>query len=402
MNLSSAIATVTGAALLLSGAALATEGTASAAPCDTYKPTSSDALATTSLGTAMGSAAPSWAQGLPVGLFAGNNTTKSLSYLTGLNSPDADRMLGLNSTDLGIMWDSGDGRTLAAFGDSFSCGPSGDGWHSNSLFETRDVNPSNGIYLEGNVSGGPSSEFLPQSLKVDKVEKTKIPTSGIEVNEVQYVDFMSVKHWGDAGKWTTNYAQMAKSTDGGKTWSIIPGTMRTNTNPAKDSRMPEYEAYVDGNENFQMTAMTKHDGYVYVYGTPNGRDGSARLARIREAQFPAWDSAEFWDGSDWVTSQSAAKPVLDGRVSELSVQYNEHLGAWLALYESTEGIVIRKADSPEGPWSAKKTLVSRLEVPDLYGAFMYPHQVDSNLYWVATTWSNYNAMVMKTDLNQVF
>ena len=396
------LAALSGSALLFGTLAIATSGTAAADPCSTYVPTSNDSLAATSLGTVMGSAAPSWANGIPVGLFKGNNTTQSVNFLTGLNSPDASRMLGLNSTDLGLMWDAGDGRVLAAFGDSFTCGSNNDGWHSNSLFETTDQDPSNGIYLEGNVSGGRSGEFLPRSLKIDNVEMTKIPTTGIEVGGVQYADFMSVKHWGSAGNWTTNYAQTAKSTDGGKTWTVVPGTMRTNTSPARDSRMPNYEAYRSGNENFQMTAMVKDDGYVYVYGTPNGRAGAARLARISEAAFPSWDAAEYWNGSGWSSSPSAATPVLDGRVGELSVQYNQHLGAWLALYESTEGIVIRKADSPEGPWSAKKTLVSKTQEVDLYAPFMYPHQVDGNLYWVATTWSSYNPQVLKTDLSKVF
>lgn len=93
---------------------------------------------------------------------------------------------------------------------------------------------------------------------------------------------------------------------------------------------------------------------------------------------------------------------LDRRVSELSVQYNEHLGKWLALYESTQGMVLRQADSPEGPWSSAKTLISRAQVPDIYGGYMYPHQTDGNLYWVATSWHSYNAVVYKTDLAKVF
>ena len=154
-----------------------------------------------------------------------------------------------------------------------------------------------------------------------------------------------------------------------------------------------------------MTAFAKApsaDGFVYVYGTPNGRSGQARLARIPEASFPTWSEAEFWDGSSWTSSMSRATPIIDGRVSELSVMYNDQIGAWLSLYETSEGIVIRKADSPEGPWSDKHTLVSRTQVPDLYGGYMFPHQVNNTLYWVGTSWAQYNAMVFKTDLNAVF
>ena len=64
--------------------------------------------------------------------------------------------------------------------------------------------------------------------------------------------------------------------------------------------------------------------------------------------------------------------------------------------------MIRKSAAAEGPWIAPTTLVSRAQTGDLYGAFMSPHQVDKNLYWVATTWKDYNPVVYKTDLGRVF
>lgn len=401
-------------ATAISGAAIVAAGTFSAGvaqanPCDSYKPSITDQLAATSLGDSLGSSkgllAPTWAEGHPEGLPQLVGPTKAMNFLTGPNSPDALRMNGLNSTDLGISWDAGDGRVLSAFGDSFTCGKNSDGWHSNSLFETHDVNPSNGIFLEGPATGSRSEEFLPKSLKIDNVEMTIIPTAGIEVNGNQYLDFMSVKHWGTPGNWTTNYAATAESKDGGKTWSVVPNSYRTNKAAAKDPRLPNIPAYKVGADNFQMTAFSKaptDDGFVYVHGTPNGRSGSAYSARVPKASFPDWSTAEFWNGSNWSSSMSDAVPAIDGQVSELSVSYNKEVGAWLALYGTPTGIVLRKADNPQGPWGEKKLLVSNTQVFDLYGGFMYPHQVDGNLYWVATTWSSYNAMVFKTDLKQVF
>jgi hypothetical protein len=107
--------------------------------------------------------------------------------------------------------DAGDGRTLIAFGDSFTCSGAGNGWYSYALFESRDTDPTDGLYVDGTVDGSRSGEFLPTSLKVRGVEYTKIPTSGIEVGGEQYVDFIPVKSWGQAGMWTTNYAQAVVS-----------------------------------------------------------------------------------------------------------------------------------------------------------------------------------------------
>lgn len=378
-----------------------TSGIASAAPCDGFIPGSSDSLAAIGSSEIFKKLPPSWLQGLPWGLPRLTGHTQAMNFLTGPNSPDMARMNGLNSTDLGIMWDAGDGRVLAAFGDSFSCNGATNGWHSNSLFQTKDMNPANGIYIEGPATGSRSGEFLPPSLKISGVENTIIPTAGIAVHGIQYVDFMSVRSWGAPGYWDTNYAQTARSSDGGKTWTVVQESMRTNSDASHDPRLPRLAPYQPGAEYFQMTAFTRNPAdpsYVYVYGTPNGRQGQARLARIPADSFPVWSTAEFWTGSGWSTSMRQAVPVMDGRVSELSVQYNNFLGAWLTIYESDEGMVLRVAPTPQGPWGPKHTLVSRRNAPDIYGGYMYPHQVNNSLYWVSTTWSSYNAILFRTDL----
>src|SRR5699024_5688276 len=112
--------------------------------------------------------------------------------------------------------------------------------------ESDDRDPSNGIHLTRPVNGDRSDEFLPHSLKIDGVEMTIIPTSGIAIDGVQYVDFMSVKKWGTPGNWTTNYAATAKSTDGGKTWTVMEGSKRTNTNPSTSDKLPTLPAHVRG------------------------------------------------------------------------------------------------------------------------------------------------------------
>ncbi|HIW95547.1 MAG TPA: DUF4185 domain-containing protein [Candidatus Corynebacterium gallistercoris] len=409
-------------ALVISGTSLAYPETAKAKPCWNYRPTlpeilaangSSESSSPSALGSlgdilpnASGSTA-SFIEGRPVGLPNVTGTTEAIHMVTGPDSPDQLNENGLASTDLGIMWDAGDGRTLAAFGDSFSCTGQGDGWHSNALFYTDDVNPSNGIHINGTVNGERSGEFLPTSLKIPGVEHTIIPTAGVEVGGVQYMDFMSVKEWGRPGQWTTNYAQTARSTDGGATWEVMDSTIRTNRHASRDSRLPTIPTYQAGNENFQMLAFAKppagaENSYVYIFGTPNGRSGSAHLARVPVTDFPNFDAAEYWTGSSWASGIANARPVFGPHVSELSVQYNDHLGAWLALYETPGGIVVRKADTPQGPWTDATTLVSKTKVPDLYGGYMYPHQVDNNLYWVATTWQSYNAALYRTDLDAVF
>ncbi|MEJ6548605.1 DUF4185 domain-containing protein [Corynebacterium sp. USCH3] len=407
------------AVVTASAAAILGSASASAAPCDTYSPGLVDrASALLSSGSgSLGSSGSSgssdtsgsltsWAGDTPWDLPNLGGTTEAMYMVTGPNSPDRTSDLGLASTDLGFMWDAGDGRTLIAFGDSFGCAASGDGWHSNALFTSSDKDPSDGLVIDGTANGGRSGEFLPTSLKQPGIEHTKIPTSGIEVDGRQYVDFMSVRSWGSAGQWTTNYAQTVVSDDGGTTFTPVEDSTRVSGNASSNSRITDVTTGHPTVDTFQMTALTKHreDGtdYVYAYGTPSGRDGSARLARIAQDAFPDWSAAEYWNGTGWSTDSASAAKVLDGRVSELSVQYNEHRGTWLAMYESTEGIVLRESDTPQGPWSRKHTVVSRLQVPDAYGAFMLPMQAPtdpSRLYFVMTTWSGYNTAMLRSDVD---
>ena len=99
---------------------------------------------------------------------------------------------------------------------------------------------------------------------------------------------------------------------------------------------------------------------------------------------------------------NSAAAVIDGPVSELSVAFSTYLNKYVALYlmEGT-GLVMRTADSLTGPWSAQRVLVDTHTVPDLYGGFILPKQDDQHLYYVATTWSDYNVYFMRTDLDYV-
>src|SRR5699024_9419076 len=204
------------------------------------------------------------------------------------------------------------------------------------------------------ASPGQAKEILP-SLKQPGIEHTVIPTAGIAVPNDdadsgyrQYIDFMSVKSWGTVpGEWTTNYSALAYSDDGGDTW--ISPTFGTIPQLNPDSAVSTGEALMDsvrlnsgGNAHFQMGAFVRDhtenpddlDSYVYLFGTPAGRSGSAYLSRVRQKDLGKTGAYEYWDGSAWSGDVDDAAVVLDGRVSELSVDYNEYLNKYIAMYTS--------------------------------------------------------------------
>jgi hypothetical protein len=294
-----------------------------------------------------------------------------------------------------------------------------------------------------------------------------IPTSAIAIKNAdgtytQYATVMSIRTWDNPGSWTTNYAAIATSTDGGKNWTVDPSTVRSS------GWFRASTAYVPGDEHFQQSGLVMSndptDPYVYVYGTPSGRQGSAYLARVQKDQITDLGAYQYWSGQNssgvgqWVTGDpSAAIPVfgsnptdflpslykvLDcftfglfskiangiwvgglptfGNVSEMSVQYNDYLGKYVVLYtDGGNNVVMRESDSPQGTWSDPTTLVTNNYTTNtgMYAPMVHPMSgtgyfnttnpdgtIQDNshyLYYDLSYWGDYNVQLMQTDLQSM-
>ncbi|RDI16328.1 uncharacterized protein DUF4185 [Rhodococcus sp. AG1013] len=376
-------------------------------------------LASGSLGSATGSLINSlpWITGAPNGaLPVLSGKTKAIEMVTGPGSPNKSiEKYSVSGTDLGIMWDSGDADhgVMMLFGDTVGdCGIEGDQWRSNVLFRSTDANLTDGMRIDDSPLAAAPPNFSRQVIQGLLSEKpggfpefTVIPTGGVAVDGVQYVRWMSVRSWDTPGEWTTNYSGLAYSTDNGDHWQTDPATVRVNREGVFDTPIPipgvdQIPAFSPRNKNWQMSAFVpaQDDGYVYEFGTPSGRSGEARLARVPKADIRNLGAYEYWNGSAWSSNIADAVPVIGGKVSELSVQWNDYLQKYVAMYTDLNGLVIRVADSPEGPWVGKQTLISGTTLPSLYGGFMHPWSTGKDLYFVLTTWDRYNVIYMKTDL----
>ena len=174
---------------------------------------------------------------------------------------------------------------------------------------------------------------------------------------------MSVTQWGAPGQWTTNYSAIAYSEDNGENWNVAPNTVR-------------YNQPWSGNQNFQQSAFVRPgDGYVYSYGTPNGRQGAAYVSRVAEKdildltkyEYYSKGTAGGWFGigatpAGWYRNNPAAATPVFGQdtgacgvanagnqVSEMSVQYNKSLKKYVVLYgDQFNNIVMRTSDTPAG------------------------------------------------------
>ncbi|MDR3664518.1 MAG: DUF4185 domain-containing protein [Mycobacterium sp.] len=377
-------------------------------------------------------------------------STSFVNWVTGNFDPNNTlSRFGVWGTDVGTMWDNGiadnpstpidEHQVLMAFGDTFS-GPNMTGtWLSNVLFRTSTTNLANGIsipdgqWFNGNMFGGaplsspttarqiilPSGlpAGLPTGVTLIPTAGISVPTPGTQFGATQYLSFMSVQQWGSPGQWTTNYSGMAYSTDNGENWTVAPQSIRQNWG---------------GNSNFQQAALVRPgDGYVYEYGTPNGRGGAAYVSRVAQADIldtskyqyynkgnPGWFFGWGATQAGWYNDPSMATPVFGqdtgacgiaqagNNVGELSVQYNKTLGKYVTLYaDQFNNVVLRTADSPQGTWSSASVLMPQ-QNGGIYAPMMDPWSpstlgTGTDLYWNLSLWSDYNVMLMKTDLTKV-
>ena len=429
------------------------------------------ALALTGAQTAAVTAASDPGTSYSVNPVAVSPNTSIITKVTGpggLN--DTPARFGVGGTDLGIMWDNGipdnpstttvnEHQVLILFGDTFSSNtPVRTGvWRNNMLLRSSDNILSNGMYVrDGSVpiEGTTADDFtgaplvynseLNQNIFKQVIANeryavgqdiTIIPTSAISVpynnayGSRQYATFMDVRSWDTPGRWTTNYSGVAFSDDNGVTWHVASESIRASA--------PGYSTkpYVSGNQNFQQGALVKPPagsadaaaGWVYAYGTPSGRGGTVYVSRVKQDQILDQTKYEYWNGTAWVANKpSAATPVLPGTttssffglikrttyptVGEMSVQYNEYEQKYIMIYaDQSNNIVMRKADRPEGPWSAPTTLVTSSKMPGLYAPMIHPWSSTTNvpesdrqyLYWNLSTWNDYQVTMMRTDLSKV-
>lgn len=322
-----------------------------------------------------------------------------VGQLTGTDATtDTAAQWAVTGTDLGIMWDDGDGGVLTAFGDTFGqwSGPGGGGgdWRSNVLLRSTDTDLSDGMTFDSAVEDRPghAAEIIP-SLKQPGTEHTTIPTAGIEVDGVQYLAYMSVRQWGPPGQWDTNFSRIAYSEDGGETWNSTDGPTWDNPGAATS----------EGDHPFQMAAFEKRDGFVYLFGTPNGRLGAAHVARVAEADILDKSAYEYWTGAAWEDGEGAdlrAAEIVEPAVSELSVHYDERSQKWLMTYlDGDLDVVLRTATAPQGPWGARQVIASFSDFPGLYGGYIHPWSPDGELYLALSQWDPYNSYLIKVGLS---
>jgi hypothetical protein len=321
-------------------------------------------------------------------------TGKTLSGESIVNPNRTDERYNVGGTDLGIIWDMENGSYGLIFGDTYGKsfvpvpgggpGPAGD-WRSNILAFSNDTDLDDGLSFSGMAvdNSGYAREIAYSAKNTSgNGDYTSIPTAAIHADGVDYLHYMNIRTWTG---WVTNYSALYASGNHGETWRRCS------------------EVIFQSNSPFGQVAFAKKDGYVYMMGTPTGRDGSACLARIPEKLMLKQADYEYWNsGQGWVKGNEAlATVIIDGKVGEASLMYHRKFGRWIFTYLDPEEYALCYRDAPDitGPWTKEKILVKSTDYPALYGSFMHPAKdAGDKLYFTMSQWGPYNVFLMRVDL----
>ncbi|PST84161.1 carbohydrate-binding protein [Pedobacter yulinensis] len=309
------------------------------------------------------------------------------------NPNQTHQRYNLGGTDLGIAWQMGNGNVGIWFGDSYGRdfipvpegGPGKAGaWRSNVLAFSSDRNLANGLQFDSMYSqqgSAAAAEVIFSPHQTDgKGSHTAIPTAAIHAAGKEYVHYMDVRKWLGPGRWATNVSGLYVSDNAGRSWQAVKDFSFGN------------------NSNFAQAGFAAAGGYVYIMGTPAGRWGRVRLARVKERHVEDQHRWEYRNKlGEWVRGrEEEASDLFSSPAGELSLAWHPQARCWLLTYlnEQQGALVLRRADSITGPWSDEQVLASYKDFPGLYGAFIYPHVEANGFYFLLSVWKPYNVFLM--------
>ena len=350
---------------------------------------------------------------------------KMLTGPSGVTNTYAD--WGVGGTDLGVpYYDATNNKMMFWFGDTFaSVNSSRDRWRSNVLGVSSDFDARDGIKFDSFVSNlpGAAKEVIASEHDTSRAgEYTCIPTGGFELNGTHYAFYMSINNW-DNNTWMCNFCNVAKSTDGGKNFVKMNNLFWCNADSVNPKATAQAVARLGVEQsvasshaapNFMQIFPLVHDGYVYVFGLPSGRNGGVKLGRVLTTNFENFDEYEYYYDSQWFkgkTGLDKIKGEFDEKsfivrptVGEVCVSYNKYLQKFIMTYYANNAIVMRTSSNLT-EWSKTERIVTNAEFTQLYGGFTHEKYMSADgktVYFFLSKWytdtpndpEGYNVRVM--------
>ncbi|MBR6742510.1 MAG: DUF4185 domain-containing protein, partial [Clostridia bacterium] len=196
--------------------------------------------------------------------------------------------------------------------------------------------------------------------------------------------------------WACNYGGLAKSTDDGKTWSIVSGVQWPG-----DTKFCQ-----------NAPALNEQDGKIYITGIQGGRMNPARMMRVDKDKIEDFNAYEYLTGYDadgnaiWTAGEEGMRSefyLIDARVSENTINYNPYLEEWMIIFKKDSTQYIYTAKNPAGPYDIAASFTFDGIGAGLYGGFTCPALWQENgrkMALIMSTWEPcYNTFILEITLD---
>jgi len=372
-----------------------------------------------------------------------------VSTITGAASKSKTDEMTVGGCDLGFpIYNETNDTMYMAFGDTFTSPLQSGRWRSNVLAKSTDTNFADGLDIDSFVSS-PSGIAKPaiEGHHVDRLEMTKIPTGGIEIDGTMYMFYFSKYSWNVNSNISMNYGGAVKSVDNGENWSRVydmtwvnhitddlsvdqaqVANIQTLINEDVDLGANGGSVDLAHHEGYDFTQIFPKDGgdgYIYMFGEGGYRSQGLKLARVAKANIETFDEYEYFTGYDdsdapiFVKGRAGLDAMKDNNDSyiigatfgEMSLVYNAFLGKWMAFsvtYSAgSSGALYFTADNIYGPYSQYGVLLfppTNAVTPQssIYAPLTHEkwQENDGQTFYLAiSTWMpNYNPSFIKIEL----
>jgi hypothetical protein len=314
--------------------------------------------------------------------------TRKVAQLTGDTDPETNKKtfnktatkFSIYGTDLGVSFPY-DGKLYFLFGDTTRRGPL-EGLPKSAMPGApynEDVTDYDAIAFttSDRAYDGIMLEFNSSPPLVDDISQltAEHPIEGITIGEDMYVFFTTDLN--PNRRIMPRRTVLAKSTDGGYKFGNSLYTLSTG-------KFIHISAQIVDNDKIYGLPQSNGKGLL-LWGTGKYRESDIYLAYMPLDEITVLSSIRYYAGLDtdskkplWNTEETFAKPLFSAScIGELSVRWNYYLDKWILLYNcdlcNTNGIVIRLADDPWGPWSTPKIV---FDPADGYGQFVHQPRKD--------------------------
>ena len=289
---------------------------------------------------------------------------------------------GVPNADLSVMGMTPDGRLFTMQGDtSRGIDPSTDGGPGAKRLPEAEGGKNNILFWKMDEHGKwVPDEVVNSPFHTDGV--STIPTSTFNVGDTMYASVEDVNNWENT-TWQTNASQLWKSTDGGRTWTPTNASWQNGAAP--------------NNNPFQVQSFAPNDdGYVYMYGTTDGRENDGlHVARVPASAVEDPSQYQYWNGSGFdfkpePDNQPVGRTGPAGRdwCREPSVHFYDNKA--LLTFADDTGKIYTSSSVDGVTWTPPQLVADQ---PGAYGVFQSPLSGGSAVDVALTQWNPYGTNI---------